>query len=142
MGFSGSAGTVTFPTSQTVTGTLSVGNFPATQTMTGTISTTFPATQTVVMAPAKTFSIAAGAAGPTVVKATAGTYYGMLVSSVGVGIPIVFDNSSAASGTPLDIRIASAPVGPYNAVEGGVAATSGITVSGGATNPAMTIFYQ
>src|SRR6266700_577886 len=89
----------------------------------------------------KATAIAAGAAGPTVIKASAGFFYGILVTTVGAGTPQVFDNASTTAGTIVGALSASVAVGDYNAPSGGVGVSSGITVSGGATNPAMTIFW-
>ncbi len=86
--------------------------------------------------------IAAGALGPTVIKATPGTFYGILVTSVGAGTPQVFDHASAASGTIIGALVASAPIGPVMGPTMGVKCSNGITVSGGATAPAMTIFWN
>ncbi len=85
--------------------------------------------------------IAAGAAGPTAIKASAGVFFGILVTSVGVGTPQVFDNASAASGTIVGALPASAVIGLANSLMAGVKCMNGITVSGGATNPAMTIYW-
>jgi hypothetical protein len=91
---------------------------------------------------AASVAIAAGAAGPTVIKGSPGTYYGLLITSLGVGIPTIFDNASAASGKIIGMTIASAPLGPVPAPMQGVSCANGITVLGGATMPAMTIFFS
>ncbi|SRR5713226_7382980 len=90
----------------------------------------------------KTTLIAAGTVANTVVKGAPGTYYGVLLSSVGVGTPGVFDNATTNTGTPVGQLAASAPLGAYPTISGGVPCVNGITVAGGATNPAMTVLWS
>jgi hypothetical protein len=90
---------------------------------------------------ARTAIIAAGAAGPSVIKASAGILYGVMITSIGLGAPGAFDNASAASGTPLWVASASAVLGLAPLPEGGAAFANGLTFAGGATMPAMTIFF-
>lgn len=87
--------------------------------------------------------IAAGAAGPTVIKASAGIFYGALITSVGAGAPLGYDNASAASGSILSAMAASAAVGTRDTPPSvGSKFANGLTFAGGATMPAMTIFYS
>ena len=96
----------------------------------------------VTEAPVLSAAIAAGATGPTVIKGSAGIYYGVLITSVGVGIPTIFDNASAASGKIVGMTIASAPLGFANCPIQGVMCANGITVLGGATMPGMTVYFS
>lgn len=87
-----------------------------------------------------TFFIAAGTAGNTVVKGTPGTFYGVFASTVGAGGGLVYDNATTNSGTP--VGVAPTAVGFDQGVPAaGVNCVNGITVAGGATNPALTVFY-
>jgi len=87
--------------------------------------------------------IAAGAAGPTVIKGSAGIFYGALITSVGAGAPLGYDNASAASGNAISAVAASAAVGTRDTPPSvGVKCANGITFAGGATMPGMTIFYS
>ena len=91
--------------------------------------------------PVNTFLIAPGALGPTVVKNTPGTFFGIIVNTVGVGAPVAYDNASAASGTPVGNLVSSATLGLFGNIPTGIKCSNGITVSGGLTNPGMTILY-
>jgi hypothetical protein len=85
--------------------------------------------------------IVAGTSANTVVKASPGKFYGMIASSLGAGIPIAYDNATTNSGTPLGVlpaSLISAPFAPSNAIP----AQNGITISGGVTNPAITVFWS
>lgn len=102
-----------------------------------------PASNPVNMLPVavQATSIPANTVANTVIKNAAGTFYGILVTSVGAGTPQVFDNASTNAGTIIGALVASAPIGPVMGPTMGVKCNNGITVSGGATNPAMTIFW-
>lgn len=89
---------------------------------------------------ANTLSIAAGTSTDTVVKASAGTFYGMLVTTSAAGTPTVYDNASAGSGTIISMAPATTigfTATPYI----GVNCVNGITVKGSASNPAITIYW-
>jgi hypothetical protein len=90
----------------------------------------------------KTTPIAAGTVANTVIKGSPGIFYGILVTSVGAGTPVVFDNATTNSGTPVGALGASAVIGLSGAIPDGVQCLNGITVAGGATNPAMTIYWN
>src|SRR6266550_1157968 len=96
---------------------------------------------TVAFAGVKATPIAAGATGPTVIKASAGIFYGFLVTTVGAGAPGAYDNASAASGTVVGMLTASAPLGYNVGPAQGVQCLNGITISGGATMPGLTILW-
>ncbi len=96
--------------------------------------------QTTIPITAKTTQIAAGAAGPTVIKASAGTFFGILTQTSAAGTPAVFDNASTNAGTIVAQVIASS-IGLQDTISDGVQMVNGITVSGGATAPAMTIYW-
>jgi len=87
-------------------------------------------------------AIAAAAAGPTVIKASAGTLYGILATTNAVGVPTAFDNASAASGKIIGI-VGTAAIGANsNTPANGVNCTNGITMLGGASMPALTVFWS
>lgn len=85
--------------------------------------------------------ITAGAAGPTVIKATPGVFYGVLVTTSAAGTPTVYDNASTTSGTIISMAPAST-IGLTSAPLIGISTVNGITVAGGATMPAMTIYWS
>ena|SRR6266705_3329158 len=85
--------------------------------------------------------IAAGTVGNTIIKGTPGTFYGILVTGVAVGTPQVFDNAVTNTGTIVGTLAASAPLGLQGFMQQGVQCANGIVVGGGATNPAMTVFW-
>lgn len=86
----------------------------------------------------KSVFIPAATSTNTIVKNSAGRLAAILVSAVGTGGPIAFDNASAASGTPVGAVPVSAPVGLYvfNAP-----CLNGIVIQGNLLHPAMTVFY-
>jgi hypothetical protein len=87
--------------------------------------------------------IAAGAAGPTVIKASTGIYYGTLLTTSAAGAPQAFDNAAAASGNIVAAIPASAAVGYRDAPPMvGERFVNGLTYVGGATMPAMTVFFS
>ncbi len=97
---------------------------------------------TPVLPKIQTTVIAAGVAANTVIKATPGTFYGIIVTTTAAGTPGVFDNATTNSGTPVGQLAASAALGQYTTVAGGVPCVNGITVAGAAINPAMTILWS
>jgi hypothetical protein len=87
--------------------------------------------------------IPAGKTTATVVAAVPGTLYGVTITTIGAGSPTVFDNASAASGLILAVLPASAPIGLSPEIPSvGATCVNGVTISGGATNPAMTVFFH
>jgi hypothetical protein len=89
---------------------------------------------------ANTFSIPAGTTTDTVVKSSAGTFYGMLITTSAAGTPTVYDNATSGSGTPISIAPAST-VGFTATPYIGVNCALGITVKGSASNPAITVYW-
>ena len=86
--------------------------------------------------------IAAGKSTATVIKGAAGTLYGILITSSGLGIPQIFDNASTTAGTIVGTLAASIALGLQLFVQQGVACANGITVAGGSTMPGMTILWS
>lgn len=87
-----------------------------------------------------TATVAAGTAANTVVKASAGRLGRVLLTTAnGAAAVSIFDNATTNTGTVLGFIAASAVAGTV--VDFGMPAANGITVSGAATNPAMTISY-
>jgi hypothetical protein len=77
----------------------------------------------------------------TVVKGSAGFLSGVLVTTAGTSTAMnIYDNASAASGTIIGIVPATAVAGQYCPFD--MPATAGITCSGSATNPAVTVAYS
>lgn len=70
----------------------------------------------------------------TVIKASGGVYFGILVTGSGAGVPRVYDNDTEASGTIVGQLGSTPPVQ-------GVQCAAGITIAGGSTNPPMTVFW-
>jgi hypothetical protein len=91
---------------------------------------------------AKTLFIAAGTAANTVVKGSAGTFYGVFASTTAAGAGQIYDNATTNSGTPIGIAPTAIGYGSGNAPAVGIACANGIVVAGSATNPALTIFYN
>lgn len=75
----------------------------------------------------------------TVVKATPGRLCRVLVTTTGVTPMIIYDNATAASGTIIGCFPASPAVGTVINLD--FPAVNGITISAGATNPAVTVSY-
>jgi hypothetical protein len=95
-----------------------------------------------ILGAAQTTPIAAGKSTDTVIKGSAGTFYGIIITTLGVAGPIVYDNVTTSSGTIVGSAIASAPLGFILGPPMGVQCLNGITVKGGATMPAMTILWN
>lgn len=88
-------------------------------------------------------AIAAGKTTDTVIKASTGVFYGVVITTVAVGTPTVFDNATAGSGKIVGIVPASAALGINQSIPAGITCNNGITVAGGATtNPAMLILWM
>lgn len=83
-------------------------------------------------------AIAAGTAGNTVVKASAGRLASVLVTTTGTNPLVIYDNASTASGTIIGALPASPAIGLYVF---GTPAQNGLTVAGNASNPGVTVFY-
>lgn len=79
-------------------------------------------------------SIPAGTAADTVIKASAGVFFGILVTGAGVGIAQVYDDAATATGTIVG-QIGAPPLAL------GVGCQNGIVISGDLNNPAMTVFW-
>lgn len=90
---------------------------------------------------AQTTSIAAGTSADTVIKASAGIFYGMLVTTSAAGTPTVYDNASGHTGTILSMAPAST-IGSVATPAIGVQAVNGITLQGSASNPAVVIYWN
>jgi hypothetical protein len=89
--------------------------------------------------PATHTEIAAGHVGNTTIKATAGTYYGLKVTGgVGIGTPQVLDGANAIDALPASAAIGFATNTPTR----GIACVTNIIVTGGATNPAMSVYWS
>jgi hypothetical protein len=95
-----------------------------------------------IVGAAQTTPIAAGKSTDTVIKAAPGTFYGIIITSVGVGGPLIYDNASTSSGTIVGSAIVSAPLGFISGPYVGIQCVNGITVKGGATMPGMTILWS
>jgi hypothetical protein len=90
---------------------------------------------------AQATSISAGTATDTVIKGSAGVFYGMVVTTSAAGTPTVYDNASGHTGTILSMAPAST-IGVVAAPAIGVQALNGITVQGSASNPALVIYWN
>lgn len=90
---------------------------------------------------AQAFPVPAGTATDTVVKASPGTFYGMLVTTSAAGTPTIYDNASGHTGTILSMAPAST-IGSVPTPAIGVTAVNGITVQGSASNPALVIYWN
>jgi hypothetical protein len=149
---------VSFPSSQPISGTVSVSNFPATQPVSGSVSVSnFPVTQSVsgsvsvvgnvpvLTGGTSTATIGAATAGPTVIKASAGTITRALITTAGTtGTETFYDNASACSGTIIGIvpgttAVTTAVSGTSMPFE--FAAANGITACGGTGSAAVTVGF-
>ena len=106
----------------------------------GSGSNTWQALLTSLQAANQTL-IAAAVATATIIKASPGVYYGMLVTSVGTTAPSAYDNASAGSGNVIGGVIAAAAINTQNVPAQGVITLNGLTIGGNAGNPAMTIYW-
>lgn len=83
--------------------------------------------------------ITAGATGAQPVKASPGRLGRVVLAAANGAAAITFyDNASAASGTVIGVIAASAAAGVYDFQ---MPARNGITFTGAATNPALTVGY-
>lgn len=90
---------------------------------------------------AQTATVTAGTATDTVIKASPGVFYGMLVTTSAAGTPTVWDNASGHTGQILSIAPAST-IGSVPTPAIGVQALNGITVQGSASNPQIIIYWN
>lgn len=85
-------------------------------------------------------TIAASTATDTVVKASSGRICKVLITTLGTGTCLIYDNASAGSGDLVGSIPASAAVGTIYDFD--IPCTNGITVKGNANLPAVTISYR
>jgi hypothetical protein len=86
-----------------------------------------------------TVAIPVDTAANTVVKNSSGRLCRVLITTSAASAVNIYDNASTNSGTIIGAIPANAAVGSMYDFE--MPAVNGITVGGGATNPAMTISY-
>jgi hypothetical protein len=84
-------------------------------------------------------AIPAATAANTVLKATAGRLCRVLVTALGTGAVVVFDNSTTNAGKIIGLVAASAPAGTM--VDFSMPASAGITVQGDPALPAITVSW-
>lgn len=85
-------------------------------------------------------TVAAAAAGPVVVKASAGRLARVVVTAAGTASETFYDNASSCSGTVIAITPATTSVG--SVIDFQMPAAAGITACGGAGSPALTVSYS
>lgn len=83
-------------------------------------------------------TVAAGVAGDTVIKASAGRLCRIIVTATAANAMQLFDNAAAGAGNIIGQLPANPVLGP---VAFDMPATAGITVKGSATNPAVTVSF-
>ena len=87
-----------------------------------------------------TTPVAANKSSDTVIKNSAGTYWGTITSAAGTAAALIYDNASAGSGTAIGIAgLALASVDNPSAV--GRTCANGITVKGSGLNPGFTVLW-
>lgn len=91
---------------------------------------------------ANTVLVAAGTVANTVIKGTPGTYYGCFASTTGAGAGLIYDNATTNAGTPVGFAPTTINTFDTGIPANGVACVNGITLAGGATNPALTVFFR
>ena len=84
-----------------------------------------------------TTAVAAGTAGNTVIKASAGRLCRVLVTTAGTAAMLIYDNATTNSGTVIGAIPANAVAGSLYDFQ--MPAANGITVDGDGNNPAVTI---
>lgn len=89
---------------------------------------------------ASTTAIASGAAANTIIKASAGRLFRVMVTTQNTNQMNIFDNSSSGTGTIIGLIPANADVG--SVFEFAMPAVNGITVLGNAANPGVTISWS
>lgn len=87
-----------------------------------------------------TQSIAAGTTTNTIIKGKPGRLCRVLVTTAGTAAVSIFDNASGVTGNIIGAVAANAVAGTM--VEAQAPAANGITVQGGASNPAITVIWS
>lgn len=85
-------------------------------------------------------SIAAGTVADTIIKGKPGRLCRILVTTAGTAAVSIWDNASGHTGTIIGAVAANAVAGTM--VEAQAPAVNGITVQGGASNPAITVIWS
>ena len=84
--------------------------------------------------------VAAGTATDTVIKPTAGFVAKALVTAVGTGNTLIWDNATGHTGTIVGLIPLGATVGQIVPIQ--AVAKNGITVQGNALNAGFTLFWS
>ena len=87
-----------------------------------------------------TTAVSVASATPGAVKASAGRLCKVIITTLGTGSQVFYDNASAASGTILFATAASAAVGTIYDVQ--AIAVNGIYAAGAASTPVCTVLYS
>ena len=87
-----------------------------------------------------TTAVSVASATPGAVKASAGRLCKVIITTLGTGSQVFYDNASAASGTILFATAASAAVGTIYDVQ--AIAQNGIYAAGAASTPVCTVLYS
>lgn len=87
-----------------------------------------------------TTAVSVASATPGAVKASAGRLCRVIITTLGSGSQVFYDNASAASGTILFATTASAAVGTIYDVQ--APAANGIYAAGAASTPVCTVLYS
>jgi len=87
-----------------------------------------------------TTAVSVASATPGAVKASAGRLCRIIITTLGSGSQVFYDNASAASGTILFATAASAAVGTIYDVQ--APAVNGIYAAGAASTPVCTVLYS
>lgn len=87
-----------------------------------------------------TTAVSVASATPGAVKASAGRLCKVIITTLGSGSQVFYDNASAASGTILFATAASAAVGTIYDVQ--APAANGIYAAGAASTPVCTVLYS
>lgn len=95
---------------------------------------------TQLVATGGTTAVSVASATPGFVKASAGRLCKVIITTLGTGSQIFYDNASAASGTILFATAASAPVGTIYDIQ--APAVNGIYAAGAASTPVCTVLYS
>ncbi len=94
-----------------------------------------------VMTSAQTNMAVAVSGSVTVVKASKGILSHVIVTTEGAVAMTIHDHASLASGTVVGVIPAFSPAGSIFTYGNGIPCLLGITVSGNASNPAVTVAY-
>lgn len=87
-----------------------------------------------------TTAVSVASATPGAVKSSAGRLCRVIITTLGTGSQVFYDNASAASGTILFATAASAPVGTIYDIQ--APAVNGIYAAGAASTPVCTVLYS